>query len=100
MIEDAAEATEYLALSAAEVPMQESLECRIAEVLAIAPQGEALLAREIQMQLGALVGDSRGLADIRSLLRSKPCFVEGPRHRWRLGRGYVAPRRVSDHKRR
>jgi hypothetical protein len=77
--------------SVANVPEDDRLECRIAEVLAQCTRDERLLAREIQeriIQYSPSVPRPT-IPEIRSVL-TNPCFVEGPRYRYRLGETYIA----------
>jgi hypothetical protein len=89
-LEQASTAMALLADSAAQVQPDDRLECRVAEVLSRHPSDTALLAREVHedlpYQLQSAPGHSVG--DVRAVLRTYPCFVEGPRHRFRLGVSY------------
>ena len=64
------------------------LECRVAKVLVFAQQ--PLLVREVRELLEREGHPLPAAADsaVRELLRSMPCFVEAPRHRWGLGCTY------------
>jgi len=85
----ASRAIEVLSAAVANVPEDERLECRFAEVLAECGD-ERLLAREIQERIGLRIGSSPAptIKKIREVVTSSPCFVEGPRYRYRLGRNY------------
>ena len=87
---EAHQAAELLALAAAQVAKNESLEARIAALLALKPRDEALSSQQVKAELDASPMKGATLAAIRSALRDNPCFIEGPRHRWRLGTNYAA----------
>lgn len=87
----ASHSIEVLTAAVANVPEDDHLECRVAEVLARCGDDERLLAREIQDRASK---HSPSLAvptipEIRAVL-SNPSFVQGPRYRYRLGRTYSA----------
>ncbi len=90
-MELASRSIEVLSSAVANVPDDDRLECRVAEVLAQCGDDERLLAREIQDRASE---HSPSLAvptiqEIRAVL-ANPSFVEGPRYRYRLGRRYRA----------
>lgn len=87
-VEQGTTAMALLAESAARVPPDGRLECLIAEILARQPPDTALLAREVHEELPYRLQAEPGysVSDIRSALRRYPCFVEGPRYRFALGR--------------
>lgn len=89
-MEQANTAAVVLADSAARVRPDERLECLIAEVLSQQPADTALLAGEVQERLSYRIrtGEPPPVAEVRAALHQYPCFVEGTRHRFRLGTGY------------
>lgn len=85
----ASNSIEVLAAAVANVPTDDRLECRIAELSVEASDGARLLAKEIQERVSGRWPSisTPTIPMIRSVL-VKPCFVEGPRYRYRLGQQY------------
>jgi hypothetical protein len=80
-----------LASGTAQVEPGNQLECYIAEVLAQLDPHEALTAAEIQDHIASWFHPQCELpspAEIRTLMRELPCFVEGPAGRFHLGQTY------------
>lgn len=91
-LENAGEALNILAAAAAPIAPRGDLPARMAEVFVrvLARRGP-VLARDVQDALVLHEDDSELLSEIRMALQSQPCFVEGPRHHYSLGRRAIAP---------
>ena len=59
-------------------------------MLALKPRDDVVTSQQVKAELDASPMESATLAAIRGALRDNPCFIEGPRHRWRLGTNYAA----------
>lgn len=76
---------------AVNVESSTSIESRIAEALVIRAASGPILVREIQQELRAQVPalvDVPSVDELRSVLRSRPCFEEHQRWRYTLGHRY------------
>jgi hypothetical protein len=87
----ASDSIEILTRAVANVPADERLECRIAELLAELVDDEHLLAKDIQERFSERWPSisTPTIPTIRAVLVN-PCFVEGPRYRFTLGQNYDA----------
>jgi hypothetical protein len=87
--EKAMDALSVLSEVACPIPPDGRVEPRIAEVLVRRAEHGSMLARDIQDGMAPAIGEAPTVAELRAALTSNPCFVEGPRWRYRLGRRYV-----------
>lgn len=90
-LESASDGLAILEGAACPVTPNDALQCRIAEVLAFEYTGaDGLLAKEIQAAISASPSDASApsVRAIRAAIATAPCFVEGSRWRYQLGRTY------------
>jgi hypothetical protein len=87
----ASSSIEVLAAAVANVQADDRLECRIAELLAEVDDDARLLAKEIQDRvIGRWPSISTPTIPMIRAVLTNPCFIEGPRYRYRLGQSYGA----------
>jgi hypothetical protein len=86
-----AEADKVLIASALAAPAVPPLECRVSKTLLVSHKAQTVGEIRNALESGSDAELLPAEAAIRTMLRELPCFVEGPRHRWQLGRFMTPP---------